>query len=373
MQLTAEQRHKKIQIITVLGAIVDGILGVIKVGFGWMTHSPALVADGFHSFSDLLTDVGVVLFSGWAKQAPDEDHPYGHRRFETLGTVILGTTLIVVATAIAWDSLRAFFYPTYLPQPSVAALVVTVVSIISKEWIFRVTFAASKRLKSKLLEANAWHSRSDAYSSVVVLLGVGATWLGFPWVELVAAIVVALMIGKMGVELTWNASQDLMDRAIPPEEIEKICQMIEGVPGVIHAHELRSRMMGSEVYIDVHIQVAPFISVSEGHYIADQVSVAVKNGFDAVTDVIVHVDTEEDNDSKEPKVMFPNRKMIVEALKAHSMQPQSVKIHYHQNGVYLDLMFDSSAPLPSHLDVNLKKFSKAEPWVKNLSVFINRT
>lgn len=346
-----KQRQKIIRRVTWIGACLDGVLAFIKVCVGWLVHSPALIADGFHSLSDLLTDVAVVLFSHWASHAPDEDHPYGHHRYETLGTVILGTSLVIIASFIAWDSLQALFSAAKSPEPSYWAIAIATISIISKEYIFRYTLKAAKQVNSSLLEANAWHSRSDAFSSIVVLVGVIATFLGYAQIELIAAIFVAVLIGHMGVKLTWSATQDLVDRGLVPEEVEKIETVIADVSGVMDVHMLRSRIMGNHVYLDVHIQVEPFISVSEGHFIADSVMDAVREHFDRVNDITVHVD-HEDDETQTVEYSLPARKQINTLLSRYKIEPDRLQIHYRKQRVLLELFFKNE-------DVNIQQLQEA--------------
>lgn len=367
--LETAERQSYIRRVTWIGAVLDGILGIIKIVVGWLVNSPALIADGFHSFSDLLTDIGVVIFSHWAQHEPDEDHPYGHQRYETLGTVILGTSLVVLATAIAWDSIVSIFYQTHVPQPSVLAMLIALLSILSKEWIFRFTLHASKKVNSKLLEANAWHSRSDAFSSIIVLFGVIATWLGYAQLELVAAIFVAFLIGKMGVRLTWDASQDLIDRGIEADEIQKIEETIRSISGIIDVHMLRSRMMGNHAYLDVHIQVGEKITVSEGHYISEQVVHVVKAKHPLVHDITVHVDYEDDLNEPSKTIELPNREAIVQSLRNMAINTEKIQIHYLSNKVVLELFFRR---LPSDLRTitkNMDNWRDREPWLESYFIY----
>lgn len=370
--MNKDQRQKIIRRVTFIGACLDGVLALIKIVFGWLVHSPALIADGFHSLSDLLTDVAVVAFSHWAQLAPDDDHPYGHHRYETLGTVILGTTLIVIASFIAWDSVIAIIASTHVPNPSLWAILIAAISIVSKEWIFRYTLKAAKKVKSNLMEANAWHSRSDAFSSIVVLIGVVATWFGYAWVELLAAIGVAILIGHMGVKLTWNATQDLVDRGIEPEEAKAIEETIQSTPGVVDVHMLRSRMMGNHIYLDVHIQVDQFSSVSEGHFIAENVMRNVDMEHDQVSDITVHVDHEEDvEDDSNIAASLPDRQFIQNMLNENSISPSGLQIHYLNHQVMLDLVYSAAAlDDTSIIKKNMQRLQKKYTWLKKYRLFL---
>ncbi|MGO2415004.1 MAG: cation diffusion facilitator family transporter, partial [Cobetia crustatorum] len=213
---------REAQRITLIGAVLDGILGVAKLIIGKMVGSQALIADGIHSLSDLVTDAFVLVATHYGRQAPDHSHPWGHERIETLGTLVLGSLLLAVAGAIGWEGiLRSWaliFGTLTAPLPGVLGIGIAVISLIGKEWIFRATLKVAHRQKSKLLEANAWHSRSDALSTVAVLVGLIGTQLGAGWLDGIAAIVVGVMVGKIGVSLAWEASRELIDTALPREQ-----------------------------------------------------------------------------------------------------------------------------------------------------------
>jgi cation diffusion facilitator family transporter len=287
-------RYRAIRLVTVVGGVVDLLLGVAKVVVGMSAGSQALVADGVHSFSDLATDFLVLFAAKHAHREADDEHPYGHGRIETVATVILGVSLVVVAIGISYDALRRLLEPGLLLQPGPLALVVALVSVASKEAIYQYTARAAKRLRSKMLLANAWHSRSDAISSIVVVIGVVGTMAGFPYLDALAAVAVALMIAKIGWDLLWKSLQELIDTALGPEEVEEIRNNIMQVNGVRACHMLRTRHSGSDVLADVHILVDPALSVSEGHQIGEAVRHRLIETNEDITDVTVHIDPEDD-------------------------------------------------------------------------------
>ncbi|MEX1058723.1 MAG: cation diffusion facilitator family transporter, partial [Natronospirillum sp.] len=303
-------------------------------------RSPALIADGVHSFSDLVTDFFVLMINRISHTAPDVEHPYGHERFETLGTVMLGAVLTGVAVGLAWDNVVRLLGDEPAASPSLWAIGAAALSLLAKEALYRYGKHWADKLESSLLEANAWHSRSDAWSSLVVLGGVIATWFGFDRIEAWAALAVAILIGKMGITLGWNALQDLADRGIPEHTQARIRQEISAVPGVDNVHQLRSRHMGNHIFIDVHIQVANFISVSEGHQIGDWVIRRLRQEFPNLTDITLHVDPEDDA-SIVKRDIAPLRPDIqaalthYPALSAH----QRMQIHYRRQRVRLELYF----------------------------------
>ncbi|SEN41392.1 cation diffusion facilitator family transporter [Nitrosomonas marina] len=312
--ISRQKRYREVRKVTLIGSVIDFLLGVVKVIFGWLANSQALIADGIHSFSDVFTDFFVLYAAKHAHKAADEKHPYGHGRIETLATVALGIVLITVACGVAYDSIHRLSESENLPVPGVLALAVAILSIISKEWIYRYTVAAARRLRSDMLMANAWHSRSDAISSIVVMLGIAGAMYGQPYLDAVAAVAVAVMIAKIGFDLVRSSSLELIDTALDREEVNAIRKHIFDVKGVRSMHMLRSRKSAGDAIIDVHIQVDPLLSVSEGHQIGDTVRRRLLDAIDVVSDVTVHIDPEDD-ESGSPCDNLPNREQVIEALK----------------------------------------------------------
>ena len=277
-----------------VGAAVNVLQTLIKIGFGILGQSAALIADGIHSLSDLLSDLLVIIAVRLGSRKADYEHPYGHRRFETIATVILGVSLITIGGLISWSVMNRMAHPEHLPVPNVMGLGIAAVSILVNEWLYHYTKRIAKKTRSKLLMANAWHQRSDAISSLVVLFGIGAVMLGYPLADAIAAIVVALMVAKIGLNLVLDSIKELVDTSLPPKVIAEIRATIMGIDGVEGIHLLRSRQMGEDALIDAHIVVDPRITVSEGHTISDTVRDELVSRFDDVMDVLVHVDPEND-------------------------------------------------------------------------------
>jgi cation diffusion facilitator family transporter len=303
--------------IIVLTTFIDLGLGSLKIIVGWFANSHALIADGIHSFSDLATDVIVWFLSHIGRQEPDEDHPYGHARFETIGTVALGAILLVVAAALVYDSVVRLMSIESIQRPGWSALVAAALSFVVKEWLFRITQSIGKRIKSNLMIANAWHHRSDSFSSVIVFVGVGGALLGVEWLEMIAALGVAVMIGQIGWSLGRQSIQELVDTALSAEELEELQSSMTVVNGVLGIHSLRTRRMGNDVLVDIHIQVDPSISVSEGHQIGEWVSQKLISEFPHINDVIFHIDAEDDTEIEHrnlPYPMLPLRAEVRESL-----------------------------------------------------------
>ena len=339
--LTPKQRYRKIRKVTLIGSAVDFLLGITKITVGGLVHSQALVADGIHSLSDLATDFIVLYAAKHSHKVADEDHPYGHGRIETLATVVLGTILIIIAMGIAYDAILRLNSPSTLLAPGFLALVVAVISIISKEWVYRYTMAAARLLRSEMLMANAWHSRSDAISSIVVVIGIAGAIYGYPYLDAVAAVAVSVMIAKIGVGLVRSSSKELIDTALDPKEVETIRDHIFDVDGVRAAHMLRSRKSAGNAFIDVHIQVDPRLSVSEGHQIGESVRRYLIKTVEMVSDVTVHIDPEND-ESESTCDNLPSRDIVLNELKLCWQQLpttaiEAIMLHYLSGKIDIEL------------------------------------
>lgn len=310
--MTDSHRYKQAKRITLLGAIANALLGILKLLGGFFYHSHALIADGIHSFSDLLADVMVLLAAKYGSQDADESHPYGHKRIETLAVLMLSLFLLFAGGGIAWDAIDEMWKSVDY-KPDWPALAIAVLVIIVNEILFHLTYRIGKRIKSDLIVANAWHRRSDTASSVIVALGLVGSLMGIPYLDGIAAIIVALLIIKIGAHYGWNSVRELIDTAAHPELLNKIKRVAKNVNGVEAIHQLRSRFMGGDILVDVHILVSPFISVSEGHYIAQQVHRTLVQKFDKIKEVIVHVDSEDDETSS-PSGSLPSRKLLQKEL-----------------------------------------------------------
>lgn len=339
-----ENRYWQAKKITLIGALFNGLLGIIKFIGGYLFHSHALVADGVHSFSDLLTDAMVLFASKYGSHDADESHPYGHQRIETAATLFLALLLSLAGFGIAWDALDELVHATS-NIPGLLSLPIICGSILINEVLFHYTRHVGLRINSSLLLANAWHHRSDAASSLVVLIGIIGSLAGFTYLDALAAIIVGLMIIKMGWDYGWNSVKELVDTAVSPELLNQIEEVIKNVHGVEKIHQLRSRSMGNDVFIDVHIMVFSKISVSEGHYIAQHVHQAVITQIDKVKDVIVHVDHEDDETSS-PSLHLPSRKVLQEQLlnEVHIDFPQIVfwNVHYLNGTISIDIACDEN-------------------------------
>ncbi|PKM11288.1 MAG: cation transporter [Gammaproteobacteria bacterium HGW-Gammaproteobacteria-3] len=317
--------------VTVVGGVINVILSILKIAFGILGQSAALIADGIHSLSDLASDLLVVVAIKFGAREADHDHPYGHRRYETMATVALGLGLVAIAGGIIWDMLEQLKQPEQLWVPQTNTLGIAALSVLSKEWLYHYTQRAARQTRSKLLQANAWHHRSDAISSLVVIVGIGGVLLGYPFADALAAVIVALMVAKIGLTLVTQSIKELVDTSLPENFVNDIRRTIKTTPGVRGIHLLRTRQMGEDAYIDAHIVVDARISVSEGHVIGDQVRHKLVSEFDDVVDVLVHVDPEDDEFTEQP-VTAPSRPEVhcylQEYLTDLFEDIEDFKIHY---------------------------------------------
>ncbi|MEJ2044398.1 MAG: cation diffusion facilitator family transporter [Reinekea sp.] len=337
-ELNQQERYKIINRVNWICTGVDSILTIFKLSVGILFRSPALIADGLHSLSDLGTDLLALVLGNLSKYGPDEDHPYGHARYETIGTAILGTVLIMVALLIGFDNLNAFIHG-HKNHPHWLALVAAAISIFGKEVLFHYTMRFAKKTRSSLLEANAWHSRSDSLSSVAVFIGLAFSLAGYSFVEYIAALAVALLIGKMGYQLAWDAAQDLIDRGVSPEQAEKYTQALKNIDGILDVHNLRTRLMASDVLIDAHIQVAPRLTISEAHQINDYATDQLKKTHPEIQDVTLHIDFEADQNSDTKTMLKPVRNRLIELFEQTGINGYNhFHIHYHNNQVDIELM-----------------------------------
>ena len=337
------ERQRDSTRITLIGSVIDTVLGVFKIVIGYAANSQALIADGIHSFSDLATDIIVLYASKHANVEADDDHPYGHGRFETVATVALGVALIAVAVGIGYDAVFRLTHNEFVATPGFWALFIAVASIISKEAIYRYTMVVAEKYNSNMLRANAWHSRSDAISSIIVVIGIVGSMFGVWYLDGIAAIGVALMIAKIGWDLLSDSMQELVDTSLEPERVEAIRQTILAVDGVETLHILRTRRMAGEALVDVHIQVDPKLSVSEGHYISETVRTTVIRDIEEVHDVMVHIDPEDDEQFSEI-AQLPMRHELLARLESKwqtieaSQEIIHVNLHYLNNKVEVELL-----------------------------------
>jgi len=289
-------REREIYKVTLVGSAANVLLTVFKFVAGIVGHSAAMTADAVHSLSDLLTDAVVLLFVRISSKPEDRDHEYGHGKYETLATTIIGLALAAVAVGIGWhavESLLFWYGGGTLPAPGMLALWAALVSIILKELVYRYTIRRGRTLDSPALQANAWHHRSDALSSLGTLAGIGgAILLGDRWTVLdpMAGLVVTAFILRVAYKLLKQGFNELLEASLPDEVERQILEVIASFPDVSDPHHLRTRRIGSRYAIELHIRMDGNISLAQSHARTREIEQALKARFGAATHITLHVE-----------------------------------------------------------------------------------
>ncbi len=308
-------RAREAQHATWISIAINLVLTVCQIAIGLFAHAQSLVADGMHTLSDLLGDFMVMFASRHGANPADERHPYGNGRYETAASMVLGLLLAGVGAGFLLTAAGRLQSLDALPALHPVALWMALLTLAGKEGLFRYMLAVARRLRSPLLVANAWHARADAASSLVVAVGIGGSLLGYRFLEPLAAALVGFMILRMGALLAYEALRELIDTGIDADEVARIRDTVTGTGGVIDVHALRTRRMAHRVLVDAHVRVDPRISVSEGHRIAEVARSRVRAAHPDVLDVLVHVDTEEDQMVVSGQLL-PGRAALVAELDA---------------------------------------------------------
>jgi cation diffusion facilitator family transporter len=274
---------------TWVSVAVNVVLSATQVTVGILARSQGLIADGVHSLSDLIADFVVLFANHFSHKDADQDHPYGHQRFETAAALVLGVLLLAVGVGMLWSAFHKLESPETVSKVGAVALWVAAGALVAKELLFRYLLKVATRVKSGMLVANAWHARSDAASSLVVSIGIIGNLAGYPILDPIAALIVGFMVAKMGWEFGWDALGDLMDRAVDEEEVAAIRLTLVETPGVHGVHDVRTRKMGDLIIVDAHIEVDATISVEAGHDIAVEAQQRVLERH-RVLHLMTHVD-----------------------------------------------------------------------------------
>lgn len=248
--------------------VVNSTLAAMQVGIGLASRSQGLVADGIHSLSDLLSDFVVIFARHHSRKDADDEHPYGHQRFETAASLVLGVLLLAVGIGMLWSAVHRLQAPESIGRVRLLALWVAIAVLLTKELLFRYMLAVATRARSSLLVANAWHARSDAASSLVVAAGIGGNLAGYPILDPLAALIVGFLVARMGWVFGWRALHDLVDRSADAAEVDAIRRTLMETPGIHDVHDLNTRKMGDLILVDAHLEVDASLTVEDGHAIA---------------------------------------------------------------------------------------------------------
>lgn len=289
-------REKEIYKVTLTGTAVNAVLIVLKFIAGFVGRSSAMVADAVHSLSDFVTDVIVIVFVKIAGKPRDKGHEYGHGKFETFATMIIGFILCMAGLGLMINGIELVVHSLHghtLPKPGMLALVIAIISIISKEWLYRYTTNVGKKVNSQAVIANAWHHRSDAISSVGTLIGIsGAIFLGDKWriLDPIAAIVVSLFIIKSGYDIMKPAVADLLEASLPESMENEILKLVKTVPGITYVHNLRTRRIGNDIAVDLHVKMDGHLTLTTAHELATEAENAIKSRFGNNSIINIHME-----------------------------------------------------------------------------------
>lgn len=289
-------REQQISLITWTGMVINAALTTFKLIAGIVGRSSAMVADGVHSLSDFISDIVILVFLKISTKGRDKDHDFGHGKFETMATFILSIILLVVAAQIlshGIEKISGILRGEQIPAPSMIALVAAAVSILAKEFCYRITTHVGKKVNSPAVIANAWHHRSDALSSIGSLIGIGcAIWMGRKWIILdpIMGCVISIVIFVVAVKMALPAMKELLDISLPEETENEIIETISNITGVTDVHNLKTRHTGPSVIIDAHIMVDHRLNIVEAHDICTAAEEALKKRFGHETQISLHIE-----------------------------------------------------------------------------------
>lgn len=353
------QRYGEANRATWISAALNLLLTLVQLIVGWLAHSQSLVAHGLHSFSDLLSDFLVLYANRKGSDPADREHPYGHARVETAATLVLGSSLAVIGFGILWEATQRLQAVAALPPVELMALWVAIATAASKEILFRYLLRVAERLRSPMLAANAWHTRADAASALVVVIGIAGALMGWKSLDLLAAAIMGFMILRMGLKLAWESLQELIDTGLDKDKVEAIRGTLLQTPGVLGLHELRTRRMAHQALVDAHVLVDPRISVSEGHRLGECARRRVLTAYPEVADVLVHIDAEEDQALMSSGTDQPDRDALIahlhRLLGEDAARIERTVLHYLGNKVEAEVFLPQEICLDAARMAGLKQ------------------
>jgi len=370
------QRYREASRATWISAALNLALTVAQLIVGWLAHSQSLIAHGLHSFSDLLSDFLVLYANRKGSHPADREHPYGHARVETVATLILGASLAVIGFGILWEATLRLQTVTELPPVELLALWVAIFTAASKEVLFRYLLRVAERLRSPMLAANAWHTRADAASALVVVVGIAGALMGWKFLDLLAAAIMGFMILRMGLKLAWESLQELIDTGLDKNKVEAIRRTLLDTPGVLGLHELRTRRMAHQALVDAHVLVDPRISVSEGHRLGERARQRVLDAHPEVADVLVHIDAEEDQALMSSGANLPDRDVIMAHLNGllgeEAVGIEKTVLHYLGNQVEAEVFLPPATCLDvarmARLEQRIARQVNDDPYFRAISL-----
>lgn len=378
LTFSQEERYIAIRKVTWWGIIINILLSLLKLVGGVMGQSQALIADGLHSLSDLISDGVVLAGAHYSSRHADTQYPYGYGRFETLASVMVGGFLIALALAMLIEAGQRLLSDESLLPPTGITIVIILLSILFKEALYQYTLRIAKKVHSHMLELHAWHHRTDSISSLVVLVGLIGSIVGMTWLDAVAAIGVSLMIAHIGGKLGGEGIRELVDNGLDQSTVIQIRQTIESVEGVRTLHGLRTRRMGAKILVDVHVLVHPMMSVSEGHQIGEAVRTRLMEAFTEISDILIHIDAENDEQYLVQESL-PSRGEILSRLQ-HYWQGlldiqgiDHITLHYLEGKltveVYLSLKIVKDINEAIHLSKHLNDLAVQDSDIQDVHIY----
>lgn len=362
------------KVTTIASVVVNSILSVVKTAAGFATGSTALIADGIHSLADLISDVFTYALIRIAGQEPDEDHPYGHGKFETFGTMFLAIFLAGVSVAIGVEAFDAIQNSEHQKKLTPIALGAAIFSILANEGLYHFCAYKGRQVNSSIIIANAWHHRTDSISSVAALIGIGLNMYGFLMADAIAALFVTAFLLKISYKIGRSAFDELVDASVDEETLDKIRESVLSNSGVLNFHQLRARSLGGQVFVDVHADVPTTISVSEGHAIAHSVEESIFNDINHVADVTVHVDPKGAKQSALPKELCRKNlePLLKEIVKNHKSEIEidHLLIHVLEDGFYADIRLKKVKLTDEDVIALKKALESHETPLKEVSISI---
>lgn len=370
-----DSRYRSSRKVTWVSVAVNLALTVCQLVIGTLAHAQSLVADGFHSLSDLVADFLVLVANFHSRHPADASHPYGHQRIETAASFALGLILVATGGGILWAAAGRIQHLEDLPPVAPIALWTAIATLAAKEGLFRYMLRVGEKLRSPMLIANAWHARSDAASSLVVTFGIAGSLMGVRFLDPIAAVIVGFMILRMGAVFSWDALRELMDEGLSNQEVDALRATIRKTSGVVGLHDLRTRRMAHKVLVDAHVQVDGHISVSEGHRIGESVRQRVLHDFPDMLDMLVHVDPEDDVNLA-GALDLPEREELLQHLRELFGEDlpglQNTRLHYlglrSEAEIFLPPAIALDAERVAQLERRLEERLPGDPYFRAISL-----
>ena len=283
-------RYDESNKITVISILLNIGLTILKILAGIVGNSTAIIADGLHSASDIITSIGILIGNKISRKPRDDEHQYGHEKAESLVSFILAAVLIGIALKIGYDGFKDLININNILVPNALPLVVALISIVVKEYQYQITIRVAKKINSSSLKADAWHHRSDAFSSIAAFIGIGGAMLGFKILDPIASIIVAIVVIKVGIEILKSACDELMDSSISKEDIREIKSLIDNNKKIYGIKDFKSRKYGSIAYIDMSIFIDKSKTLEEAHDIADNLEHSIISNLNYIKEINIHTE-----------------------------------------------------------------------------------